>query len=118
MSLALAMGTLIEEPGRLAAPRPPLMKRMCSRCELVLGWVVCAEAMAGRVTHGLCAPCVAYSLDEYAAEMAAEYTLDVGGAGSAPRVATPRVCGGATPPHGAVNDNALKAPARPGIRSF
>lgn len=75
-----AVGTLIEDPSALPAPRPPLMKRMCcqhlpvpddapagtrpERCDLVLGWVVCAEAMDGLISHGACEACAARWLDE------------------------------------------------------
>ncbi len=125
-------GTLIDNPLELAEPRPPLMKRMCSRCQMVLGWVVCVAERGGEVTHGMCEACALALLEELdempapesaadlarwrehraAMALACEYTLDVGGAGPAPRAATPRAsCG-------AVNDNASEAPARSGVLSF
>lgn len=81
-SLPLALGTLIECPATLPEPRPPLMKRRCARCELVLGWVVCAPEQHGEITHGSCDGCVAALLDEFdqwrattaAASMADEYS--------------------------------------------
>lgn len=128
----LALGTLVDEPALLTEPRPPLMKRMCSRCHLVLGWKVCEAELAGTITHGLCDGCVLVALEELdempapesASELegwrahraslalACEYTLDVGGAGPEPRAATPRAsCA-------AVNDNAGEAPERPDVLTF
>ena len=93
----LPLGSLVENPALLREPRPPLMKRMCCRCELVLGWVVCRPDYAGHVTHGYCRPCAAaweeelaaWYPPEEAARRAAEMTLDVGGAGLEPQAATP-----------------------------
>lgn len=61
------IGTLVEWPADLPAPRPPLMKRMCAgyrdgagvahECGLVLGWVVCIAALAGEVSVGMCEGC-------------------------------------------------------------
>lgn len=78
------IGTLIENPGALLPPRPPLMKRMCSgrpgrECGMVLGWVVCVRAMAGQISHGICDGCSAIYQEELA-EMGLPYPppLDVG----------------------------------------
>lgn len=64
MNLALEIGTLVDDPSALPEPRPPLMKRMCGRCQLVLGWKVCIPEVAGTVTHGLCDGCSAVVLEE------------------------------------------------------
>lgn len=63
----LLIGTLIEEPWKLAR-RPPLMKRMCrgyvneagtrQECGLVLGWEVCLPREAGQISPGICEGCV------------------------------------------------------------
>ena len=71
-ALELPVGTLVDDPTALPAPRPPLMKRMCARCELVLGWVVCAPAQHGQVSHGFCQPCVEAKLTELADFLANE----------------------------------------------
>lgn len=94
---AYPIGLLIENPSLLREPRPPLMKRMCCRCDLVLGWVVCRPEFGGHVTHGYCEACTASLLEELeawypasqATEIAARMTLDVGGAGLEPQAATP-----------------------------
>lgn len=83
---SIAIGTEIEYPAALAEPRPPLMKRMCARCQLVLGWVVVGPEQAGQITHGACDECVRIQLEELAdwqanraaLALACEYTLDVG----------------------------------------
>lgn len=82
----LTIGTLIENPGELPEPRPPLMKRMCceirpdgERCDLVLGWVVCIPALAGEISHGICLPCALRweaALDASAEVLAAEYSQE------------------------------------------
>lgn len=82
------IGTLIEHPGALPRPLPPLMKRMCAghvsadgqrqECDLVLGWVVCIRAMAGQISHGMCEACALASRQTVADLLANEYTLDVG----------------------------------------
>jgi hypothetical protein len=82
---ALPIGTLVEQPASLGKPRPPLMKRMCARCELVLGWVVCSSDQAGQITHTSCQTCFERemtALADYLANRAAhaladEYSLDV-----------------------------------------
>ena len=85
MSDLLPIGTEIECPGALE-PRPPLIKRMCARCQLVLGWVVCTPAQSGQITHGSCDACVEIQLadlvdwraNQAALALAVEYSLDVG----------------------------------------
>jgi hypothetical protein len=142
MSPLLALGALVDDPAALAEPRPPLMKRMCCRCELVLGWKVCEPANAGAVTHGLCEGCALALTEELdglpspesaidlprwrenraALAQAVEYTLEIGGAGPAPQAATPFVARGPVPHHGAVNANAGAGDGevlvRPGLLSF
>lgn len=54
-----AIGHLVSRPDLVAEPRPPLAKRVCCRCELVLGWVVCSPEQAGKVSHGYCPACYA-----------------------------------------------------------
>lgn len=62
--MTLPVGTLVDWPGSLPAPRPPLIKRMfCWRlpdgdpCNTVLGWVVCIAENAGEISHGICPEC-------------------------------------------------------------
>lgn len=84
-SSALPIGTLVENPAALGAPCPPLMKRMCARCELVLGWIVCVPSKAGGISHSACPACIEVQLEELedwqanraALALAVEYTLDV-----------------------------------------
>ena len=85
MNTTPPIGTEIECPAALAESRPPLMKRMCARCQLVLGWVVCSPGQAGQITHGSCDACVEIQLTELAdwranqaaLALAIEYTLDL-----------------------------------------
>lgn len=97
------ISTLVEDPAALPEPRPPLMKRMCcgllpvpedapegtqpERCDLVLGWVVCARSLAGEISHGICPLCSARWQEE-AADMQAQQFEEAGAAGPAPRAAT------------------------------
>lgn len=80
LSPTLPIGTLVENPAALPEPRPPLMKRMCchrlpvpddalagtpaERCDLVLGWVICAAELDGNITHGVCEACATRWLDD------------------------------------------------------
>jgi len=52
-----ALGALVELPSVLTEPRPPLEKRVCARCDLVLGWRVCAPRQDGQISRGLCTAC-------------------------------------------------------------
>lgn len=72
------LGTLIDLPAALHEPRPPLMKRMCARCSLVIGWVVCVPEQAGQITHTSCGACHAAELEAVAAYFASEYTTAAG----------------------------------------
>ena len=65
----LPVGTLIDNPAALPAPRPPLIKRMCAgrpghECGLVLGWVVGAPGQHGQISHTTCPACAAAALEE------------------------------------------------------
>lgn len=60
----LLVGTHIDRPDLLPSPRPPLMKRMCGRCQLVLGWKICVPEMGGAVTTGICEACLEITLEE------------------------------------------------------
>jgi hypothetical protein len=99
---AYPIGTLVDDPSTVPAGTG-LMKRMCCRCELVMGWVVCQQDRAGRVTHDYCRPCAAAFEEELAqwypaeeaARRAADITLGVGGAGLELQAATP-ISAGAT----------------------
>jgi hypothetical protein len=69
--MSLLVGTLVDWPLALPAPRPPLMKRMCAgrpgrECGLVLGWVVCVRENAGHITHTACDACHGLFLAELA----------------------------------------------------
>ena len=75
-TLELLIGTHIENPAALS-PRPPLMKRMCARCELVLGWVICVPENDGTVTHGECAACHAIIMEELEAWMKSRPRFDI-----------------------------------------
>lgn len=82
-TLELLIGTHVEDPASFI-PRPPLMKRMCcgrletgERCDLVLGWVICAPAHDGLITHGFCPPCYEAMLEQAAEELGAEYAREL-----------------------------------------
>ncbi len=75
-TLEILIGTHIENPAALPERgRPPLMKRMCGRCDLVLGWVICVPAQAGKITTGLCTACAALASKEMDALSADEEEL-------------------------------------------
>jgi hypothetical protein len=61
---SLSVGALVDDPSALPEPRPPLIKRMCMRCELVLGWTVGGPGQGGQVSHGLCEVCYAVQMEE------------------------------------------------------
>lgn len=63
-TLELLIGTLIERPDLLPSPRPPLAKRMCPRCDLVLGWQICPPAAAGTIIRLHCSECRAIVREE------------------------------------------------------
>jgi len=62
----LPIGSLIDCPAEIAGARPPLIKRMCARCSLVLGWVVCTPENDGAVSHGACPACFEAQMTEIA----------------------------------------------------
>lgn len=80
LSPTLPIGTLVEDPSALPDPQPPLMKRMCcrrlpvpddapagtpaERCEMVIGWVICAAELAGHLSDGTCEACATRGLDD------------------------------------------------------
>lgn len=100
---SLPLDTLVDDPTTLPEPRPPLLKRMCAWCDLVLGWKVCTPENAGGITHGMCVVC----LDKQAEELAQLDAVPL----SDVRRAVPTASQAATPcvsasGYGAVNANA------------
>lgn len=73
--MSLPVGALVDWPGDIQAPVPPLIKRMCygilrdgERHDLVLGWTVCTPAQAGEISWVFCPACFARWEDQFAAD--------------------------------------------------
>lgn len=108
------------------------MRRVCMglverACGVELGTLPVPLEQDGQVSHGLCAVCAREMERQLHREhmaslaLACEYTFDIGGAGHAPRAATP-VPQGPAPHEQAVPINAAgreaEAPERPGVVFF